>query len=176
MGSRGNSNAEFCAIVCAYGTYRQYAPLFTATMLTSFPTAHVRVYMRGTTNRCQRQFDLIRRRLSQEFTVIDDWCLKAKPVLELRTKRWFVDPEPLLEFKYCYWCDIDFIVLPVMPDLIEKHVEHMKLLDKPYSNMVRRNAKKQWRKRMTGLHFVETAPYYRDATGFLSAYNQLYIF
>lgn len=162
---------EFCVIVCAFGRYCKFAPLFTGSMLLSYPNAFVRLYMRNVPAEVEEQFAAIRKHISNRFTIVQPWCINRKPHKDLRTERWFVNPVPLLHFKYCYWCDIDFIVLPLYEDLLGMHIKHMHELGVPYSNMARRTHKDKFRKKLTGLHFIETEPYYARMAPLLSTFD-----
>lgn len=53
---------------------------------------------------------------------------------------------------YTYIGDVDIIVLE---DILQQHVDNMKKIRKPYSNIVRPNSQ-----RLTGLHFVDTDKWY----------------
>lgn len=157
------AGTEFCAIVCGYDDYRQYAPLFTGSMLYAYPEAFVRLYMRGVPSQCQRQLDYVRANISDRFEIVLDWMAKARTHRQLQSARWFINPEPLMRFRYCYWCDIDFIILPIMPDLVQRHCVHMQQIGMPYSNIVR-SPSGQLPHKLTGLHFIETQPYYEKVT------------
>lgn len=67
--------------------------------------------------------------------------------------RWVAQPQ--VKARYTYIGDVDIIITD--KNLHERHVKHMSLIGKPYSNIVRPNGIN-----MTGLHFVKTLEYYKN--------------
>jgi hypothetical protein len=78
----------------------------------------------------------------------DKWRHKK----QLKSIRWLEQPE--IKTPYVYTGDIDIITLVSNIHLI--HLDHAKKINKPYSNLVRRNGIN-----MTGLHFIISDPYYK---------------
>lgn len=62
---------------------------------------------------------------------------------------------PNKKCKYTYIGDIDILVLDDIETIIREHVNYANLLEKPYSNVIRKNEDK-----LSGLHFVVTEEYY----------------
>ena len=67
---------------------------------------------------------------------------------------------PFFKAKYTYIGDVDFIILDSR--IAKVHAKHANFINKPYSNIVRPVSKKCTVRKMTGLHFVCTAPYYAE--------------
>ena len=71
--------------------------------------------------------------------------------------RWTLYDDFLKKFDYLYIGDVDILIANEKPDLIQQHINHANLLKLPYSNIVRSNKNP---KRMSGLHFICTKPYF----------------
>jgi len=92
----------------------------------------------------------------------DRWLIRAVPNKfsswlhsgkKIKSIRWLTKPS--VASKYVYIGDIDLITLE--GNVAKKHAAHATFIERPYSNIVRRKNKK---KKITGLHFVLTKPYY----------------
>ena len=71
-------------------------------------------------------------------------------------KRWFLY-EGLIEYKYAYIGDVDIFIVQEEIPLLEQHKIHLHTLGLPYSNIVRDDNFNM----LTGLHFIETKPYFK---------------
>ena len=114
--------------------------------------------------------------------------------------RWILDHEELMEYDYCYFVDIDMFYINEQPSLLSQHINHMKVLDLPYSNIVRSNRIKQFSlgnvkqatryfgvlegfkivsakthtaNMLSGLHFVKTEEYYKELNKVADKYKSL---
>lgn len=82
--------------------------------------------------------------------IFSTWLSKTKKVKSIR---WLYFPNQYAD--YTYIGDIDILMLD--RNIVDMHKKHAEYINKPYSNIVRNHPTK---KKMTGLHFVHTSPYY----------------
>jgi hypothetical protein len=152
------ARGALCIVVCVYGAYQNYIPLYIYTALRSYPDYFVRVYLREELlphNR--RALEAVREGLSSRFEVREN-SLREFPDTALKSTRWLIPYEDLSDFEYAYFGDVDFIICREDPDIRARHVGHCRENDLPYSNAVRvRNPPV---KRLSGLHFIIVKPYY----------------
>lgn len=66
--------------------------------------------------------------------------------------------KPHIRSTYTYIGDVDILTLDA--DMVQTHVEHIKQLGLPYSNIIRNYKVPASEMRLTGLHFVENHKYY----------------
>lgn len=73
----------------------------------------------------------------------------------VKALRWLLYLDEFEQYDYVYIGDVDIFIIRETPSLLEQHIAHCKTLNLPYSNMIRKNSN-----RLTGLHFVQTKPYF----------------
>ena len=92
--------------------------------------------------------------------------------------RWLLDSRYLGEFDHVYVGDVDFLILPESPSLLDQHVQHSEFLGLPYSNMIRPYDSDrsyipiEQQDRLTGLHFFSTREYFRKMDPIISRYKE----
>ena len=114
--------------------------------------------------------------------------------------RWVLDHKELMEYDYCYFIDIDMFYINEQPSLLSQHINHMQVLDLPYSNIIRSNRIKQFAlgnikqsirnfgvleglkiscsrthttNKLSGLHFVKTEEYYKELNKVIENYRSM---
>ena len=145
-------------VVCVFGAYQNYIPLYICSVLRSYPDYFVRVYLREELmphNR--RALDAIRAGLSSRFEIREN-SFQEFPVTAFKTTRWLIPHEELSNFEYAYIGDVDFIICREDPDIRSRHAGYCRENDLPYSNAVR--VKDPPIKKLSGLHFIIVKPYY----------------
>eukprot|EP00123_Amoebidium_parasiticum_P008713 comp18977_c0_seq1/m.21283 comp18977_c0_seq1/g.21283 ORF comp18977_c0_seq1/g.21283 comp18977_c0_seq1/m.21283 type:complete len:553 (-) comp18977_c0_seq1:256-1914(-) len=150
--------------------YVSYMPLYAFSALTSYPDAFVAFYTGQ--NVPKDVIEQLRKLRS------DRWCIEQNYKVPLLQRgghpaymRNFILNDFSLDFTYTYLGDVDLLVVPEKPTLVEAHVEHMHKMGLVYSNVdryvlgardrfePRKRCTKPDCHRLTGLHFVETRPY-----------------
>ncbi|KNC84708.1 hypothetical protein SARC_03082 [Sphaeroforma arctica JP610] len=158
--------------------YIYYVPMYVLYALEAYPSYFVAIYVNGRIS--ERLWRLMKQLPNQR------WCMEENHERGTRLKsvpslsRFLLADDFIKQFRYAYFGDIDIAILPPNkdePSLLDGHLDHMKEMSLPYSN-VRRQVNKplckkdesKWRKhrvacnRITGLHFIETGPWFK-ATG-----------
>jgi hypothetical protein len=79
------------------------------------------------------------------------WLSQGKYI---KSVRWVTIPN--IEAKYTYIGDVDILMLD--KNISSGHARHAESIGRPYSNIVRNHPTKR---KMSGLHFVVTKPYYK---------------
>lgn len=138
--------------------YIKYLPLYLYSLQKNYPKYHVIIYAEYLSDKI---LDLIR------FLGFENITIKKLPNIGLTSRvlknkqikksiRWLHYDILFENFEYLYIGDIDIFLCPEKVELLEQHIKHMKLINLPYSNVIRKNSK-----RLSGLHFVKVYPYYR---------------
>ncbi len=138
--------------------YQRFIPLFALSVFRAYPDYVVRVYFTGHLARGVRRA-LERIRSEGDFTIVDDFFPPyPRDPQVLKSLRWILYDDVFRKFKYLYLGDIDMFMCREEPDLVEFHAPRCARLGLPYSNAIRPGSQ-----RLSGLHFIEVAPYF-DAT------------
>jgi hypothetical protein len=120
------------------------------------------------------QFDYIRRQLSSNIEIVENYTL---PVTIKETKdptnqlgkiiRWLIPKDEFEGFRYVYMSDSDFLIVPEDPTLLDQHLMLMARADQVYTNPQRWSQTQK----VSGLHFVETEPYFEAIDPILEPYR-----
>ena len=155
--------SELCIVAYVYGKYTHFIPLYIYSILRAYPDYWVKIFLPGIN--ASNNFKLLnelKRRGFNRFEIIENFKI-CKHADYKKHARWLIPKNEFNEFKYVYVGDVDFIILPENPSILDFHVAQMKKSGLCYSNVVRKNTKK-----LTGLHFFEVEPYYREMDKIIS--------
>ena len=148
-------------------SYQRFIPLFVLSVFRAYPEYAVRVYFSGRLAR-RTCGALERIRSEGDFTLVDGYFSHyPKNPQVLKSLRWILYDEAFRGFKYLYLGDVDMFMCREEPGLIEFHAAHCALLGLPYSNAIRPDSR-----RLSGLHFVEVAPYFDAALKVIKRYSE----
>jgi hypothetical protein len=175
------SEADLCFAVYVHGNYCAYIPCYIASVLISYPAAFVKVFVSDDAIPGHEPLDLISSSISNRYSILRWRSLQVDEVDFRRAARWFLPRSEFQDYRYVYIGDVDFLVVREADGITGPHVDHCRRLQVPYSNVVRRGTQ-----RLTGLHFIETTPYYDrmqptldkyvEQSGFLSRPNERVLF
>lgn len=148
---------ELCFTTYVYGWYKDFIPIYIFSILHEFPQHFVKIYIHEELNYKQKQaIDLVSR-FNSSFSVIAS-KFKWPHIKHLAAVRYLMPREEFSDFRYVYFGDVDFILVNEHNDnFINYYRNHCKRIGLPFSNAITHDNNKN---RMTGLHFIETDPYY----------------
>lgn len=195
---------KLCVTAFVFGKYHQcYIPLFLFSIKKAYPDCYPIVYIQGELDKnINSQIEEISP--LGDFKIVDhfydDFNFNSQ---RGKSIRWIVWDKTFLEYDALYYADIDMFYIRENPSLYDQHLSHCKLINKPISNVVRvssevnpfsvvnflRIAKNNSIKyafnrlfkgvrsefRLSGLHFVQTKPYFEKVSVLLDKYKG-YIF
>jgi hypothetical protein len=157
--------ADLCFAVYVHGDYDCYVPLYIASALISYPAAFVKVFVSDNAVPTSDHLDYISSHIGNRFSVLR-WSPLPVPVSKFqRTARWLLPQAQFLDYRYVYIGDVDFVIVHETGGITQPHVDHCRDLGVPFSNVVRKGTR-----RLTGLHFVETSPYFEQMQPVLDKY------
>ena len=157
--------------------FHEYIPFFIYSILKSYPKYYIKIFcMEKLKRNVKRSLSMLTK--TDKFEIIEN-SFKGYPKTNFNSKacRWLIKKRDLIEFDYAYIGDIDFLILPEDPGLLEQHINHCKTLGFPYSNIVRPNIDKKNRPieihyRMSGLHFIIVKEYFKMMNPIISEYEE----
>jgi hypothetical protein len=135
---------------CADCGYEDFIPLFVLSTLLSNPYSAVEIGVEDVDLFMQRHGTAMRQ-VSEAFPA-EKLLIRSALFRDKKDRRILPNSvrfltAPLRPSRYVYISDVDIIVLA--PDLLRKHLRHMRRTGLPFSNMIRHGTQ-----RMTGLHFT----------------------
>lgn len=160
-------NKKLCIAVYVFGVYTKYIPFYIYSILRAYPNYFVKVFCNETITESERKaLTLIKGKLSDHFEVLENYGNEYNYLNQTNmigggqiAMRWLLPERFFSEFDYVYIGDVDFLIFREDPSLLEFHIDNCNRLDLPFSNAVRvKNGLIE--KRLTGLHFYATKPYY----------------
>ena len=194
-------NQSICLTTYVFGEiYQYYIPLIIYSLLKAYPDYYPIIFVHDEINpKTKKILDEIRKELG-EFKIVENYYneYKIKHIQKGKSIRWIMDHEEILNFDYCYFIDIDMFYVKESPSLLNQHINHCKVLDLPYSNLIRKKTFHPWRKgninqrikglnlfeslkigaklsiesyKLSGLHFVKTKEYYSGLKNVLNKYK-----
>jgi hypothetical protein len=154
------TTGELLAVTWVFGSYRDYIAPYLAALLLAYPAATARVYCREPLSRAQRAaVTLVSSEISERFEVVEGEPFPLLPEYEDRsTTRFLLGREHFTGFTYGLIHDVDLLVIPESPTLVEQELERCRLINQPYANVVR--TAPGMRDMMAGWHFFIVAPYF----------------
>jgi hypothetical protein len=169
--------AELCITAYTFGEYNEYLPLLAYSSLWSYPDTVVKLFVEDTLSDSVRaQFDYIRRQLSCNIDIVERYKLPVRHYTPQPRERgnqmgkiirWLIPREEFAGYRYVYMADSDFIIVPEDPTLLDKHLMLCAQAAQPFTNPKRWN----YPSRVSGLHFVETEPYFDAMDPVLKPYR-----
>jgi len=193
---------KVCVTTFVFGRkYQGYIPLLIYSLLKSYPD-YVPIIFVHYRLRDDIACTLKELRSLGHFIVKDNYFNEFKTLntFEGKSLRWILQDDIYLQYDYVYYVDIDIIYIKEFPPLHEQHIEHMNVLQLPFSNACRlannrnrtchtfmRRVKNyginnavinfirgnKTEKQLTGLHFVKTDEYFPAVDAAQKKYKQL---
>jgi hypothetical protein len=156
--------------------YQDFIPLFIYGVHQAYPDYHIEVYCK------ERLKRTVRRSLSSleaggSFTVRENTLSDFPNEKDnIKACRWLLNSRDFEQFDHVYLGDIDLIILPETPSLLDQHLDHCSTLGLPFSNIVRpydsRGVIPQTEQdRMSGLHFIEPTTYFQAMDPVIERYR-----
>lgn len=140
----------------AFGYYKDFVPVYIYSILRSYPSYSVKIFIADTLTENQNTaLEIVRERVSNSFEIVENFFISKHSHFTSAT-RWLMGKEHIYGFKYAYIGDIDFLITRESPDILTSHLDHaINALHLPYSNIVRHPAKK-----LSGLQFIIVDEYF----------------
>lgn len=156
---------DFCIAVVVNKKYEKYIPYFIFFILKSYPSYAVKVFFTDKLT-SKTRLCIERMRAMGEVEVVESFYSNLPSSnQELKSFRWLIPQDYFSKYKYAYIGDVDMLICREDPPLKEQHIKQMNRTGLTYSNCVRSETK-----RLTGLHFLEVNPYYKDMSETISKY------
>lgn len=184
---------KVCLTTYIYGDqYQEYIPLMLYSVARSYPEYSIYIFINGSLrNDIKNTIRLIDKEY-KNYEIIEhtfDDCPKIRP-LHAKTLRWVLWDDRFLEYDYLYYIDSDILYVKEPISLHEQHMRHMEhigsdcvsnisrktlLSNTNYVQIVRtlvyagpiatlKYFKAPFSMRMSGIHFVKTATYFKHIT------------
>lgn len=186
--------SEVCVTTFIFGEkYQEYLPLLLYSLKKSYPEYTPIIFLHGELK------DEIEERLKLveplgNFTIVENKFSEIKDLEFCQGKglRWVLRDNLIRQYEYAYFIDSDIIYCREPIPLHEQHIKHMKVLDLPFSNIIREKIYKNrsikvigkrikeygseglkssicnffrgnvTENRITGLHFIKTKEYFEE--------------
>jgi len=158
---------KICVSVFCASWYRSYLPLFLFCLFEAYPDYEAVVFLRKPLGHIEKPgMEIVKDMGNVEFVYINGFPKlenRAEQVRLFQCGRFLVLTPVVVEFlskyEYVYLTDVDILIMPERIPLHKQHIQHMEVLQLPYSNFVRNTDVP----RLTGLHFANLDFYRRVA-------------
>jgi hypothetical protein len=193
---------NICVTTFVFGEkYQGYLPILLYSLKKAYPAYVPIIFIHG---KLRNEIRIVLQDLEQlgKFIIKEDYYNKIGKlgIVQGKALRWVLRDQLFLEYDYLYFVDIDILYFKETPSLHEQHIQHMDMLNTPYSNVRRSkityNATKKVIKsrikefgitnavinllkgtvkenRLTGLHFVKTKEYFSQVKEIQEKYEKL---
>jgi hypothetical protein len=153
-----------CFAPFVWGRYDVFIPIYTYSILRSYPDYYVKTFLRGPLDeRVANSLQVIRDNISDRFDVVENYC-NDLVTGDTRLLRWLIPEDYFYDFDNVYFGDVDILVVKENPSILDSHLKHCADMDLSYSNVIRSD------KRLTGLHFVKRKSYYEKINSVIKNY------
>ena len=169
-------DSRLCIAACVYGRkYQGWIPIYIYSIKKNYPEYDIKIFIDKDLSlgikRLLKKYDLYRGvDIIENIDFSREYGFKS--TIEKRCFRWLVNGEPLKEYDYVYWGDVDIYIVKEDISLMKQHVDDMEISHRCYSNALRLSARDYMKRhkksirahlfRLTGLHFVEAKTYYNE--------------
>ncbi len=193
---------KLCMTSFVFGRkYQDYIPLFVYSIKRSYPNYDVFIFLdKHIVNEVKNQLSIINTEgvfIIENYTSNVDFNLSP---LHGAAMRWVLWDDRFWNYDYLYTADIDMFYCQEIEGLAEQHIEHMKTINKNFSNVMRpieknnrfnfrdflsgllsRRFKLSFlnffcgtgeRRQLSGLHFVKVKEYYKKVKPLLDNYKK----
>jgi hypothetical protein len=159
---------NICIAVVTNKAYEKYVPYFVWAVKRSYPKYAVKVFCLSMLS--QDVKNILKSLCPDNGVEIVEMFFSELPSgnQELKSFRWLIPKQYFCGYEYVYIGDIDMLICKESPSLLEQHKMHCNNNQLPYSNCVRPNTK-----RLTGLHFFKTEPYYEKMGKIIEKYTKM---
>ncbi len=150
---------QLCFATYVYGWYQDFVPIYIFSILHEFPQHYVKIYLQNNLTNNNKKAISILSEYHSGFEIIENYSgVNCENITHLPSIRYLLPRSEFKDFKYVYIGDVDFIVLNEHnDDFVSYYKSHCNKTKLPFSNAITHDNNKN---RMTGLHFIETDPYY----------------
>lgn len=134
---------KLLVIVCVFGRYQDYIPLFVLSWLRAYPYADIRIYLQDTLNQdIKKQLESVgalgRANIIEDAYSMVSFTEKALLYPQIsKCFRWLVYEPDFKEYEAIYIGDIDIIIVKEKEPLFDQHMKHCAYCKLPYSNIIR---------------------------------------
>lgn len=146
-----------------HGWYMDYIPLFVYAVNKSYPDYIPRIFVRHTIPD-EIKISLQRLRKTCHFEIQEQYLTaygeRKDPAYKPYYLRWLIPHYSLADLDVAFICDIDLLMFPESPTMLEQRLEICKLNGLPFANYQRPDHPK-YPPRVTGWHFILVSEYYR---------------
>lgn len=160
--------SKLCFATFVFGSYQKYIPYYIYSISKTYPESVIKIFIDGSLKKeISEALILIKNGNIKNFEVIQHYsALKEFQHLKIRggngkLNRWIIDSHFFSDFDFVYIGDVDILFLPEKISLFDFHKTQMHNLKVPFSNKVRSDFNGNSTKRLTGLHFIKTAEYFK---------------
>ena len=132
-------NKKLCITTYVFGDkYKNYIPLFIYSIKKNYPEYGVVVFCKGNlSNSIKKQLEKIQ--VLGDFKIVENKFDDVNhDVPRGASLRWLLWDEKFIEYDSIYIADIDIFYCKEDIGIYEQHKQHSKLINKPFSNIVRR--------------------------------------
>ncbi len=164
------NNLCFCSFV--FGDYIKYIPYYIHSINEAYPDEYIKIFVQDeeNTNVTALTTTMKNHTIMWDYKIDINFYNNYEKRSNFKFLRWLLPYDEFKEYKYVYFSDIDMYILKETPSLKDMHIKHMETIGLPYSNAIRINKKTQ-DTRLTGLHFVETKPYFDKVNDLILKYK-----
>jgi hypothetical protein len=163
------NNNSICFTTFVFGCYQKFIPYYIYSTSKLYPEAFVKIFVEDKLEKnVLEALEIISNSGFTSFEILisdfnnvlifDNYKIKGGGCKTLF--RWLFDYKHFQDFKYLYYGDIDILMFSDKISLLDLHKNKIKEFNVPFSNMVRKDELGNLTNRLTGLHFVETKPYF----------------
>ncbi len=150
---------KFCMSAYVYGWYKDFISLYIYSILKAYPDYFVKVFVPDKLTEKQKISLNICKRISNNFDVVEQFQFNENVDFS-KCARWFLPRDCFHGFDYAYIGDIDIMIVREKSPLLQSHIDHCRVNNLCYSNMVRDIRATRGIKKLSGLHFFCVNPYY----------------
>lgn len=165
-------NKRLCVATYVSGSeYQEFIPVYIYSILCSYPDYFVFIFCgEKIKQNVRKSIDILEQ--IGNFKIFENHLPghseKIKKGVAAACKRWLLYISEFLDFDFLYIGDVDIFILPEKLSLLDQHLIHCQTLKLDYSNVRRRASAK----RMSGLHFVKVAPYFKKMLPIINKYSK----
>jgi hypothetical protein len=164
--------SKLCIMTFVSGKdYQDYIPLYIFSIQKAYPDYDITIFLDEPLAVSVRE-SLEYLRNFGHFKIIENyfpyWPKNCSRRAISKMKRWLIFSPDVYQYEYIYIGDVDILIIKEDPSLLEQHIIHSELINLSYSNVLRRTDNK----RMTGLLFVKTKPFYEKFLPIIEKYKE----
>ncbi len=146
------------------GWYHDYVPLFIYSVLKAYPTHWIVILSTGKVPlSVQKQLESLQQRGFDRFSLHEELFSGCPHIIGEGVVpyylRWLIPYELIAPWDFAFICDVDLVMLPETPSMVDRRKLIMDGTRLPFANFVR-PPHQGYPNRMSGWHFINVARYY----------------